>query len=296
MNYTDNPRKVYGKVKIVYSDSEISKELLVETSGSGVFSNPQQVYKGYISPTIKACTMDSNSTMGGGFQMNGIGLICGWWSDVHCDSNGAFIELPYLSMSFISRPIIQWTIIGDIKLNQYPVDFDIVAYSNDNIIDITEIRNNDKVTFTLRYNEALADINKIKITILKWNKPNAKAKLLQFFDILEEEYGGEDLKEFEVLEELSSEENSYSINSDTATFTIYNRERKFDKGYLRSLLLLGRKVIPYIGIEKEAGIEYTKLGTFYSDEWSVPQSDQWVKLKCFDKLMNLQKYINIVYP
>ena len=104
------------------------------------------------------------------------------------------------------------------------------------------------------------------------------------------------MKEFEVLEELSSEENSYSINSDTASFTIYNRERKFDKGYLRSLLLLGRKVIPYIGIEKEDGIEYTKLGTFYSDEWSVTQSDQWVKLKCFDKLMNLQKYTYIGYP
>jgi len=296
MQYSDNPRKVYGKVKIIYSDSEISKELLVETSGNGIISEPEQVYKGHISPTIKACTMDGNSTMGGGFQMNGIGFVCGWWSDVHCDSNGEFIQPPYLSVSFISRPIIQWTVIGDIKLNQYPVDFDILAYKNGTIIDTKEIRNNDKATYTLRYDEPLTDITKIKVVILKWNKPNAKAKLLQFFDILEEEYGGDDLKEFEVLEELSSEGESYSINSDTSSFLIYNRDRKFDKGYLRSLLLLGRKVIPYIGIEKENGIEYTALGIFYSDEWNVPQSDQWVKLKCFDKLLSLQKYTYIGYP
>lgn len=211
MQYTDNPRKIYGKVKIIYSDSEISKELLVETSGNGSISQPEQVYKGFISPTIKACTMDGNSTMGGGFQMNGIGFVCGWWSDVHCDINGTFIEPPYLSVSFISRPIIQWTVIGDIKLNQYPVDFDILAYKNGTIIDTKEIRNNDKATYTLRYDEPLTDITKIKVVILKWNKPNAKAKLLQFFDILEEEYGGDDLKEFEVLEELSSEGESLSL-------------------------------------------------------------------------------------
>lgn len=296
MQYSDNPRKVYGKVKIIYSDSEISKELLVETSGNGSISEPEQVYKGFISPTIKACTMDGNSTMGGGFQMNKIGFVCGWWSDVHCDINGTFIHPPYLSVSFISRPIIQWTVIGDIKLGQCPVDFDIVAYRNDTIVDTRQARNNDKVTYTFRYSEPLADITKIRLVVRKWNKPNAKAKILQFFDILEEEYGGDDLKEFEVLEELNSEGESYSINSDTASFVIYNRERKFDKGYLRSLLLLGRKVIPYIGIEKEGEVEYTKLGTFYSDEWNVPQSDQWVKLKCFDKLLALQKYTYIGYP
>ena len=98
MQYSDNPRKVYGKVKIIYSDSEISKELLVETSGNGIISEPEQVYKGHISPTIKACTMDGNSTMGGGFQMNGVGFVCGWWSDVHCDNNGVFTEPPYLSV------------------------------------------------------------------------------------------------------------------------------------------------------------------------------------------------------
>lgn len=122
--------------------------------------------------------------------------------------------------------------------------------------------------------------------------------MLQFFDILEEEYSGSDLIDFEVLEELSSSSESagYGINSDTASFTLYNKERKFDKGYLRSLLLLNRKVIPYIGIERDGEIDYTKLGTFYSNEWTVPQTDITVKLKCVDKLMSLQLVTYIGFP
>ena len=94
----------------------------------------------------------------------------------------------------------------------------------------------------------------------------------------------------------SSESAGYGINSDTASFTLYNKERKFDKGYLRSLLLLNRKVIPYIGIERDGEIDYTKLGTFYSDEWTVPQTDITVKLKCVDKLMSLQLVTYIGFP
>ena len=87
VQYSDNPRKVYGKVNIIYSDSEISMDLSTETSGNGEISYPEQVYGSYLSPTIKACTMDGNSTMGGAYQMNDCGLVTGWWSDVHCDEN-----------------------------------------------------------------------------------------------------------------------------------------------------------------------------------------------------------------
>lgn len=298
MEYTDNPRKVYAKIRIVYSDSEISKELSVETSGNGAISFPMQTYKGYISPTIKACTMDGNSMMGGGFQMNDVGLITGWWSDCHCDDNGVFSNPPWLATSFIARPVISWTVIGDSKLGQYPVDFTITAYRGEEIFHIVDVVGNAEISRRIAFEPPLEDITKIQITVQKWSAPNAKVKLLQFFDILEEEYSGSDLIDFEVLEELSSSSESagYGINSDTASFTLYNKDRKFDKGYLRSLLLLNRKVIPYIGIERDGEIDYTKLGTFYSDEWTVPQTDITVKLKCVDKLMSLQLVTYIGFP
>lgn len=298
MEYSSNPRRVHGKVVIVYADSEISMDLSVQTSGNGEISYPEQVFKSYLTPTIKACTMDGNSTMGGGYQMNGLGLVTGWWSDVHCDDQGVFETPPWIKVSFIPRPMIRWTLLGDNKLNQYPVDFNLVSYSGDRIVNTLPIRNNDRVGMQIYYQVPLVDITALKLEILKWSHPNAKAKMLQSFDIVEEEYNGDDIKEFEVLEEVAKDSDiGYGINSDTASFTLYNRDRKFDRGYLRSLLLLGRKVVPYIGIEKEDGtVDYTRFGTFYSDEWQVPQSDVWVKLKCVDRMSSLQNQTYVGHP
>lgn len=65
MPYFDNPRKVYGLVEIIYSDAEISKDILTEVSGNSEISHPIKVYQGFMTPTVKACTMDGNSTMDG---------------------------------------------------------------------------------------------------------------------------------------------------------------------------------------------------------------------------------------
>ena len=53
------------------------------------------------------------------------------------------------------------------------------------------------------------------------------------------------------------------------TVSIYNEDRKFDKGYLRTLMLLDRKLYPFIGIEQNGEIKYKPLGVFYSDEWEI---------------------------
>ena len=293
MGYNDNPRRVFGKVNIIYSDSELSMGISVETSGNGEISYPDQVYGAYLTPTIKACTMDGNSTMGGGHQMNGLEMITGWWSDVHCGTDGVFEKPPWIKLNFIERPMLRWWLEGDNKLGQYPVDFNLELYQEDVLVDTREIRGNDKVAVSINYSVPLVSITSIKMVILKWSHPNAKAKLLQYFDIVEEEYLGSELKEFEVLEELCKEGDSgFGINSDTATFTIHNKDRKFDRGYLKSLILLGRKVTPYIGTENEKGeIKYTKFATFYADDWSIPQSDIWIKLQCVDKLSSIQRVI-----
>ncbi len=298
MQYNDNPRRVYGKVTIVYSDSDISMDLSAEVSGNGEISYPSQVYGSFTEPTIKACTMDGNSTIGGGYQMNDAGLITGWWSNVHCGNDCVFQSPPWFKLNFLARPLIRWIISGDSKLNQYPVDFDISLYRQDTLIDTRAVTGNSSVTISVKYDNPFEDITSIKMTISKWSTPVAKAKIIQFFDTVKEDYEGADLKEFEILEELCKDgEVGFGINSDTASFTIYNKDRKFDRGYLKSLVLLGRKVIPYIGIDNgNGGVDYTKFGTFYSDDWNVPQGDVWVKLKCVDRLYNLQKITYVGYP
>ena len=295
MTYSDNPRKVYGKVEIVYSDASISKELEVTTSSNAQISHPNEVYWGYAVPSVKACTMDGNSKMNGQYQMITDICVLGWWSGVHCGADGVFANPPYLELSFVQRPIISWRVHGDTKLGQYPVEFRIDCKRNGTVVKSLTVKDNKKVEASVDLK--VDDITEIRVTILKWSTPNACAKILQFYESLFEVYEGDTLQMFEVNEEFGSAEGNYNLSSDTLTVTLHNTDRKFDQGYLRSLVVLDRKVTPSLGVQNDTGdIEYTPLGTFYSDEWQVNQDSQWVKLSAVDKLLRFQEKTYIGFP
>lgn len=294
MNYSDNPRKIYGKVEIVYADEEITKDAKSTVSGNSTISHPSEIFKRPYDPTVKSCTMDGNSTMDGTYQMMTDECIVGWWSGKLADSNGIFTNRPYIELSFVMRPIIYWRIKGDSKLNQYPVDFTLEYKRNGTVVKTDKITNNTSLEIIVE--PKIEDITSIRMTISKWSVPNACAKILRFFERVYETYEGNDLLSFEVGEELCSSEGNYSINSDSMTVQIYNDDRKFDKGYLRSLMILDRKLMPYIGIERNGKIEYEPLGVFYSDDWDIPQDSQWVKCSATDRLMRLQTKTYVGFP
>ena len=302
MGYDSQVRRLYGKVKIIYQDADASYEIGVNTSGDSKISSPNQVYEGNLLPTAKACTMDGHSTMNGEYQMIDETCIVGWWSDELSDENGEYQSgnYPFLELNFIKRPVSRWTLLGDRKLEQFLVDFDLELYDENNDLLLTHsVRDNEEMKLKVVFERLFDNVARIKLIVRKINTPNAVVKLIQFFDVLEENYSGGDLKEFEVLEALATDGEgiSYGITSNTLNVTIYNKDRKFDLGHLKDYLLLDRTVIPYIGIENEQGeIEYQQLGVYYSDEWSVPQEGQWVKLKCLDRLMKFQKMTYIGYP
>ena len=294
MEYSSNPRKVYGKVEIVYADEELSRDVKVAVSGNSKISHPTEVYHLPSEPTVKACTMDGNSTMDGTFQMMGEDLVVGWWSDKGADGNGVYANKPYIELTFNMRPIIYWRIIGDKKLGQYPVDFTLSYKKNGTIVQTDTIKGNTEVEFVLA--PRISDITAVRLTIEKWSHPNAVAKILRCYERVYETYEGDALLSFEVGEELCSSEGNYNINSDSMTVSIYNEDRKFDKGYLRTLMLLDRKLYPFIGIEKDGEIEYKPLGVFFSDEWDIPQDSQWVKCTATDRLMRLQIKTYVGFP
>ena len=111
-----------------------------------------------------------------------------------------------------------------------------------------------------------------------------------------ERYEGDAIEMFEVSEEMGAADGNYNIVSDTMTVNIFNKDRKFDKGYLRSLMILDRKLMPSIGIETNGVVKYQPLGTFYSDEWQINQDSQWVKCSAVDRLMRLQKKTYVGFP
>lgn len=295
MGYEDNPRKVYGRVDVIYSDSQMSAEITPETNSCGVISHPDEVVQGYLAPTLCACTMDGNADMSGEFQIMDDSCVVGWWSLALCDKNGYFAQpKPYLELSFVRRPIITWIVLGDSKLNQYPVDFSVAYYDGDTLIKTDEIIGN--VGLEAKLTPMAEDVTRIRLTVLKWSTPNACVKILKFYDRLFERYEGDAVQMFEVNEEMGSADINYNINSDTMTVSLYNDGRKFDKGYLRSLMILDRKLIPYIGMEENGEIKYTQLGTYFSDEWQISQDSQWVKCGAVDKLIRLQTRTYVGFP
>jgi hypothetical protein len=96
------------------------------------------------------------------------------------------------------------------------------------------------------------------MTVKKWSSNYGCVKILQFYDSLSEVYEGSALENFEVTEEMGTED-GFNINSDTLVVSIYNENRKFDKGYLKTLMVLDRKVEPSIGIEENGEIKWTAL-------------------------------------
>lgn len=294
MEYTDNPRKILGRVDVIYSDTEISKDIQTTESGNSAISHPDEVFGAYLVPTVKSCTMDGNATMDGSFQMMDDSVALGWWSGSLSGSSGVFANAPWIEISFVKRPIISWVVLGDEKRNEYPVDF-ILQYKRDG-----KIVHSDSVTVNnqiqVRLTPQLEDITSIRLTITKWSKSNACAKILKFYDRMMERYEGDAIEMFEVSEEMGAADGNYNIVSDTMTVNIFNKGRKFDKGYLRSLMILDRKLLPSIGIEKDGVVKYQPLGTFYSDEWQINQDSQWVKCSAVDRLMRLQKKTYVGFP
>ena len=294
MEYTDNPRKILGRVDVIYSDTEISKDIQTTESGNSAISHPDEGFGEYLVPTVKGCTMDGNATMDGSFQMMDDSVVLGWWSGSLSGSDGVFANAPWIEISFVKRPIISWVVLGDEKRNEYPVDF-ILQYKRDG-----KIVHSDSVTVNnqiqVRLTPQLEDITSIRLTITKWSKPNACAKILKFYDRMMERYEGDAIEMFEVSEEMGAADGNYNIVSDTMTVNIFNKGRKFDKGYLRSLMILDRKLLPSIGIETDGEVKYQPLGTFYSDEWQINQDSQWVKCSAVDRLMRLQKKTYVGFP
>lgn len=294
MGYESNPRKLYGKLEIVYSDTEISKDIRTQESNNALVSHPNEVYGNDLVPTVKACTMDGNSTMDRTFQMLDDSCILGWWGNVLCNSNGEFASEQWLEIMFVKRPITVWSVMGDEKKQEYPVDF-VVEYKRDGeVVKIEKVTDNSSIKY--RLSPYIEDITSIRITIKKWSTGNACVKIMRFYDRMAEVYEGDALQMFEINEEMCSAAGNYNLSSNTITVSILNKDRKFDKGYLRALILPDRKLIPSIGIMTEEKIEYTKLGVFYSDAWQIGQDSQWVKCTGTDRLMSLQKKTYVGFP
>lgn len=118
-----------------------------------------------------------------------------------------------------------------------------------------------------------------------------RIKLTKCFDNKVEIYDSRALTSFEINKQLSDSEGdiNYGIVSNTFKTTLLNVERKFDVGYLKDRVSMGKRIVPYI-IEKNLE---KRLGTFYISSWKIPMDNSWVDVEANDKLFELH---DVMFP
>lgn len=296
-------RCLFGKVQIDYSDPFIDQSIQMSTNEDNYTSYPRQIADGLQEPLGKYITLDQTWTLGdSSFVLSPEPgeeekAQMGWWGSSLSDANGGFATNPKLTITFFSRPIRSLKVVGDSKRVEFPIDFVITLYGENDVVLYQEtVTENTQVSWTKGI-EQINEVVKMKLEISKWNMANRCVKILEFFTSIQETYGQDDIFFIHLLEEKETSSGSLpigNISSNEIDIRLANENGKFDVGNKQStiynLLKVNRRIKAWIGIENNNGEkEFVPLGVFWTTDWNTPEDEIYVELTARDRLEQLRK-------
>jgi hypothetical protein len=270
-------REILGKVEIQYTDPMFDSAAIVTTTDANRISNKLQVIDGRMQTEFKWFSF-ANNKLDGTFHAPDTSSSIGWWGNTLPNALGVFTVPQTIVLDIAPRMIGKLILNGDKLLDNYPVDFDINLYREAALVYTETIRGN---TFVEYYKEiiALGGITKMEAKIYSVNTQSV-CKVIEFFSMVSYEYeGGKDLISIDMLEELGYIDSSIqlgSISSNEIDVQLRNQNQTFNldnpSSLLYGLLRKNRKVIAWLGtvISPQVGVEWYKLGTFWTTSWSAP--------------------------
>lgn len=297
-----NVRRIEARVDIYYGNEETSEISAISAPKMGRASNLDDLYGAVNDLGYKAFTLEESFTLGERRRLVG---KFGWWGTVSSSETAAEKnvypfpsgQIPSLQMEFAAPRIIRKIdIFGDKQLDEYPSRFELALFDTNGKEVYKGVFANKNVhsQAVLKENGAyLADedgnmikVRRLELRLLAWNKPHRVSKIYRFYDDIKEVYKNDDVKEFEVVhEKVNNGAIKYGLCSDSCNVTIYNKDRKFDRGYLKNMIHLNKMIVPHINKKR--------LGNFYIKEWSFSNDGMFVKCSANDRLMDFQ---SIIYP
>lgn len=298
----ENVRKINANVDIYYGNEETSEIKSTSATQINTPTDLNGIYRSTNHLKFKPFTLEGSFSLG---ENRAIIDKFGWWGTVLSSeiAQGENIypfpdnDLPCLVMEFAgSRIIRKIDVFGDSGLDEFPSRFKLTMYDDNLSVVYCKTFSNQQACSQILLQEDgsyLADDNKrlikvrsIKLTLLAWNKPKRLSKIYRFYDDIMETYKFEDIKEFEVThEKVNNGTIKYGLCSDSCTVSLYNKDRKFDRGYLRNMIHLNKLIVPHV--------DSKSLGFFYIKEWSFSQDGMFVKCSANDRLLDFQ---TINYP
>lgn len=276
-------RQIFGRIEVTFSDPFVDATIESFSTGTAHGTSTKATADDVHVTPYKWFGLADNK-LDGTYHPMPVGQknqTVGWWSDRASDDNGVFAEPVKLWYTFQGRPIYYLRVVGDTFTNEFPVDFDVTLYGEDDEILLQEqVRGNSQVYWEKALEPVVLLVKRMELSIFKINSPRNPAKVAEFFTSFKEIYEAEELEYFNILEEQIFDDLSLpigNISSNEIDLSLLNMNRKFDPSNKQSplygLLKKNRKIRAWLGAEVVPGeIEWSPMGTYWSQDWSTPES------------------------
>lgn len=297
-------RKVLAKAVIDYTDPFLDQSIQIDTNEQASVSYPAHVADAVAEPFAKILSLDGSCKADGTYALapdpdEAETHQMGWWGKQLAGTGGAFTApYPTLTVTHEPRPVHTLKVVGDSKRGEWPVDFRIDLYAQDDTLLRSEsVTGNTDVAWAMTLPAPILDVAKQVLTITRWSHESRQAKILEFFTSIQETYLAGDLMSFNLLEESEVSQASIpigNISANEVTIALNNRTRKFDieneQSPLKGLLKVNRRVRLWIGVEVNGTPEWVPLGTFWTlDDWNSPDDSMRATVTARDRLELLRK-------
>jgi len=297
-------RQVFARVQIDYTDPFMDQSIEIEVNEHANVSYPQQTADSVDQTTHKYACLDGTWDLTTGeYHLAPLANMLsqyqmGWWGAKFAGTGGAFSSpYPTLTVTHLPRPIHTLKVIGDTAREEYPVDFTIKLYAQDDTLLKTEtVTGNDQVSWSKALEPQVLDVAKQVLEITKWSHAGRCAKIIEFFTSIREVYETGDLVSLHLLEEREASQGSLpvgNISSNEITLALNNEDKKFDidneQSPLKNLLKPNRRIQVWLGVEIDEEVEWVPLGTYWSMDWDSPDDSLEATVTARDRMELLRK-------
>jgi len=296
-------RQIHAKAQITYTDPYFSAGIVAEASETGRFTYPAQTLDNVTETAYKWFSLHENVLDGTYHPLpSNQEISVGWWGATLSDAVTGNIApgVAVLTITFAARLMTTLLVVGDDKLNEYPVDFTVKLYDAGGLVHNEIVTGNTLNTWTADLTPPHDNVIELVLEITKWSEPESVVKIAQFFTTIEETYLSEngDIVSVRVLEEMEYAGTTIpqgNVSTNVITLRLNNIDGKFSAGNYESPLygdlLNNRAIKAWLGADLwPSGVRvWYPLGVFYSRDWITREDETWAEVQGYDSLDRLQR-------
>ena len=284
-------REIVARARIVYLNPLFSDSFSYNTIEHDPVSNPNDLINGRYEPEYKWISFGAN-VLDGSYHFpptepSPFHTIGVWDSDV---SSGTGATSHIFNSNFNKLDVVKFNLVGDSKVEIYPVDFNINFYNEfDTLIAQEVVLGNEEVVYS--FEKVVSDVARIEVTISRINKANTKSRIVEASILTVDFYTKTEIINLSILDEIQFESSGVPIGTISANevmLDLINIDNRFDINntdtVVQTLLKRGRKITIDFGVNDSGVFVWRRAGIFYSSNWEISPDELMVSTTGLDRL------------